>query len=145
MTLQEKIDFIYQNKDILEKAIRQTEYDNRVFWQSNSPTYIGIEQRYGNDECKVIFIDYGVWQYHFMNTTPRNKHYISCDRFLEKIVKEIKKYLKKQNNKDIINNDELLNRGNALDGCGSVSSWERKHGRGFWGNSKKGFIYDKDL
>lgn len=32
----------------------------------------------------------------------------------------------------------------ALGGCGSIKKWEEVHGRGFWGNSTTGYIYDKD-
>lgn len=32
----------------------------------------------------------------------------------------------------------------ALQGHGSVESWERAKGRGFWGNSSTGYVYDKD-
>jgi len=38
------------------------------------------------------------------------------------------------------NND---NRG-ALDGY-SVGEWEKRNGRGFWGNESRGYIYDEDL
>jgi len=32
----------------------------------------------------------------------------------------------------------------ALGGHSSIESWENSHGRGFWGNSSSGYIYDKD-
>lgn len=32
----------------------------------------------------------------------------------------------------------------ALNGL-SVGEWERRNGRGFWGNSTTGYIYDKDI
>lgn len=34
--------------------------------------------------------------------------------------------------------------GDALQGHGTISSWEEANGRGFWGSSSKGYIYDKD-
>ena len=34
--------------------------------------------------------------------------------------------------------------GNALGDCGSVSQWEERHGRGFWGCEAHGYTYDKD-
>jgi len=34
--------------------------------------------------------------------------------------------------------------GDALDGHGSISRWEEVNGRGFWGSSANGYIYDKD-
>lgn len=37
-----------------------------------------------------------------------------------------------------------LNTGDALDGHGSIERWEEVNGRGFWGNSTSGYIYDKD-
>ena len=30
----------------------------------------------------------------------------------------------------------------ALDGCSSISDWENKHGRGFWGSAANGYVYD---
>lgn len=35
--------------------------------------------------------------------------------------------------------------GDALDGCGSISQWEERHGRGFWGNESSGYITDEQL
>lgn len=37
-----------------------------------------------------------------------------------------------------------LPEGNALDGCGSISEWENKNGRGFWGSDANGYIYSED-
>jgi len=34
--------------------------------------------------------------------------------------------------------------GDALDGHGSISSWEEANGRGFWGSSANGYVYDDD-
>jgi hypothetical protein len=39
------------------------------------------------------------------------------------------------------NNDNYS--ADALDGCSSISSWEERHGRGFWGNATSGYVYDK--
>lgn len=36
------------------------------------------------------------------------------------------------------------NEGDALGGHSSIASWEEAHGRGFWGNSTTGYVYDKD-
>lgn len=33
----------------------------------------------------------------------------------------------------------------ALDGCGTVRSWEEKNGRGFWGNPSTGFLTDDQV
>ena len=35
-------------------------------------------------------------------------------------------------------------KGDALDGHATISSWEDANGRGFWGSSANGYIYDKD-
>lgn len=35
--------------------------------------------------------------------------------------------------------------GDALEGHGSIDSWEKANGRGFWGNSTTGYHYDKDV
>lgn len=46
--------------------------------------------------------------------------------------------------KSTYDDDDDLNMGDALDNCGSVSNWENKNGRGFWGNPTSGYIYDDD-
>jgi len=33
----------------------------------------------------------------------------------------------------------------ALDGFSTVSDWEIKNGRGFWGNATTGYINDSDI
>jgi hypothetical protein len=38
--------------------------------------------------------------------------------------------------------DELSS--DALDGHGTISEWEKYNGRGFWGCSAHGYIYDDD-
>lgn len=34
---------------------------------------------------------------------------------------------------------------NSATGGLSIREWEKRNGRGFWGNSTTGYIYDKDL
>ena len=80
------ISIIYENKEILTKKL----IGDRIFFSKNTPTYIGIERKYDSITCTVIFIDHGVWQYNFLNTTPSDKIYISLYDFLDKIVDNLK-------------------------------------------------------
>jgi hypothetical protein len=93
MNLNKKIDFIYSNKEILSDVFHSndTSYHNRVFF-SKTKSYIGIEQKYNDITCKVIFINNGVWQYYYDNSQPNNQKYISLDAYLDILIKKIKAY-----------------------------------------------------
>lgn len=58
-----------------------------------------------------------------------------------------KKPKRKTLNKPVVSSSASLglNDGDALEGCSSISDWENRNGRGFWGSSANGYIYDKDL
>ena len=69
---------------------------------------------------------------------------------LLKIINEIKPKPKKKK-KEIVTESESNTyradhpKGDALDGCSSISDWEDRNGRGFWGSAAHGYFYDKDV
>jgi hypothetical protein len=89
--MEKQINFIYENKEILKEILHSENIHthNRVFFSKPDDDYIGIEQGFKEITCKIIFVDHGIWQYHFINIMPNTKKYISASEFLEIIVKRI--------------------------------------------------------
>ncbi len=93
--IQEKIDYIYEHKQELLNILHSNNntFDhNRVFFDDDDESYIGIQQGYENITCKIILVGGGVWQYTFINTKPHSKKHITLNEFLSDLVKKIKKH-----------------------------------------------------
>jgi len=72
------------------------------------------------------------------------KEYKKAKKIVENYEKQQQEEkIKKEENTFSHKEDDDLNDGNALDGM-TVSQWEQRNGRGFWGNPTTGFVYDKD-
>ena len=92
---QKRIDYVYEHKQKLSSIFHSennTFDHSRVFFDDNDESYIRIQQSYGNIICNIVLVGGKLKHYNFIDTDPKSKEYISTDKFLKKLVKEIKKH-----------------------------------------------------
>ena len=97
MTLNEKIKWIIDNRKLLFsdkiKMRVRDEIDAIDYWHHKRDYLLIDTDRSANpQECKVIFIHGGVWQYRYLNSRPDLRKYISCERFLDMVIWLMKRY-----------------------------------------------------
>lgn len=97
MTLNEKIKWIIDNRKLLFNDniyLRVVDNIDKLDAWKHKRDYLLIDsdRGAGSQECNVIFIHGGVWQYHYTNVRPDLRKYIPLERYLDIIIWLMKRY-----------------------------------------------------